>query len=204
MKKKMKEISFLPNVKEGDVFTATDIEKTQHFTKAPNRYNEGTIVKLMQENGIGRPSTYATTISTLLHRGYVESQKGALVPTEQGELTADRLEEYFPKYMDASYTAGMETSLDSIADGKTNRVSLLTDFWDEFTKYFDAAESIWQNSSLRLSKVESVRNAENLWFTAKADTENSSVVPIIRTAITLKKRNRRLSPPMSVRSAALL
>lgn len=129
------------NVKEGDVFTATDIEKTQHFTKAPNRYNEGRVVKLMQENGIGRPSTYATTISTLLDRDYVENVKGSLVPTQQGELTVDRLEEYFPKYMDASYTAGMENSLDSIADGQIDRVRLLSDFWEEFTKYFESAES---------------------------------------------------------------
>ena len=128
------------DVKEGDTFTSLEPKKTQHFTKAPSRYNEGTIVKLMKENGIGRPSTYAPTITTLLHRGYVESQKGALVPTEQGILTAEKLEEYFPKYMDAGYTAGMETSLDSIADGKTNRVSLLTDFWDEFQKYYDAAD----------------------------------------------------------------
>ena len=128
------------DVKEGDEFTAKEITKTQHFTKAPNRYNEGKVVKLMQENGIGRPSTYASTISTLLDRDYVESQKGALIPTEQGELTAERLEEYFPKYMDASYTAGMENSLDSIADGKTDRVKLLTDFWDEFQKYYDSAQ----------------------------------------------------------------
>ena len=93
-----------------EVFQAKEITKDQHFTKAPNRYNEGRVVKLMQENGIGRPSTYAATISTLLDREYVENIKGSLVPTSQGELTSDRLEEYFPKYMDASYTAGMEDS----------------------------------------------------------------------------------------------
>ena len=127
-------------LKEGDKFLSLDPKKTQHFTKAPARYNEGTIVKLMKDDGIGRPSTYATTISTLIKRDYVKSEKGALIPTEQGILTVEKLSEYFPKYMDAGYTAGMETNLDSIADGKTNRVALLTDFWDEFQKYYSAAD----------------------------------------------------------------
>ena len=136
------EVNKLPkDVKEGDIFKASEITKDQHFTKAPNRYNEGRVVKLMQENGIGRPSTYAATISTLLDREYVENTKGSLVPTQQGELTSDRLEEYFPKYMDASYTAGMENSLDSIADGQTDRLRLLNEFWEEFQKYFESAEA---------------------------------------------------------------
>lgn len=127
------------DIKKGDVLASEKIEKTQHFTKAPSRYNEGSVVKLMKDNDIGRPSTYATTLSTLLDRDYVENQKGALVPTEQGNLTVDKLEEFFPKYMDAGYTAAMENSLDSIADGKTDRMKLLSDFWEEFTKYFDSA-----------------------------------------------------------------
>ncbi len=128
------------DVKVDDCYQAANIKKEQHFTKAPARYNEGKLVKLMQENGIGRPSTYAKTISTLLDRDYVENQKGALVPTEQGILTAEKLEEYFPKYMDASYTAGMEDALDSIADGKTDRDELLSSFWSEFKKYYESAE----------------------------------------------------------------
>jgi DNA topoisomerase I len=136
------EASKLPkDINEGDVFSLSNVEKTQHFTKAPSRYTEGKIVKLMDDSKIGRPSTYASTVTTLLTREYVESQKGSFVPTSQGVLTVDRLEEYFPKYMDASYTAAMEESLDSIADGKTDRNRLLTDFWEEFTKYFESAES---------------------------------------------------------------
>lgn len=128
------------DAKVGDVFESKKTEKSQHFTKAPGRYNEGKVVKLMQENGIGRPSTYNKTISTLLDRDYVETQKGSLVPTEQGVLTADKLEEYFPKYMDASYTAGMENALDDIAHGTTNRLELLSSFWSEFQKYYQSAE----------------------------------------------------------------
>lgn len=126
---------------EGAILTLGAMEKSQHFTKAPNRYNEGKIVHLMQENGIGRPSTYAATVSTIIDREYVEKSKGSLVPTKQGTITVEQLEEYFPKYMDASYTAGMEDSLDEIALGNMDRVSLLSSFWDEFKKYYEAAES---------------------------------------------------------------
>ncbi len=130
----------LPNLTEGEKLDLLQLHEQQHFTKAPVRYNEGKVVKLMQENGIGRPSTYAPTVSTLLSRSYVSAVKGALVPTEQGDLTVDKLEEYFPKYMDVSYTAKMEDSLDSISDGKTDKVALLSSFWDEFTKLFANAD----------------------------------------------------------------
>ena len=128
------------NIEIGDVYTPESIDKEQHFTKPPQRYNEGKVVKLMQENGIGRPSTYSATITTLLDRDYVETKKGVLIPTEQGKLTVDRLNEYFTKYMDVSYTAGMENNLDSIADGAIDRVKLLSGFWEEFQKYFESAE----------------------------------------------------------------
>jgi DNA topoisomerase-1 len=130
----------LPDFKTGDKLVKDKVEKEQHFTKAPARYNEGKVVKLMQDNGIGRPSTYASTISTLLTRGYVESQKGSLVPTEQGVLTEEKLADNFQKYMDATYTANMENALDSIAEGKTDKNTLLNDFWGEFQNYFEAAE----------------------------------------------------------------
>lgn len=130
----------LPEVEEGQSFLLSEIHQNQHFTKAPTRYNEGKVVKLMQENGIGRPSTYAPTITTLLARDYVETVKSALVPTEQGTLTVDKLVEYFPKYMDVSYTAKMEDDLDSIAEGKTDKNALLSAFWTEFNKYYQSAE----------------------------------------------------------------
>lgn len=130
----------IPDFKEGEMAKIKDIEKSQHFTKAPNRYNEGRIVKLMQEDGIGRPSTYASTITTLLERDYVENKKGSLVPTEQGILTSDKLVEYFPKYMDVGYTANMESNLDRIAEGDQDKQELLSNFWEEFTKYFASAE----------------------------------------------------------------
>ena len=130
----------LPSLKEGEKLLLSELHQNQHFTKAPSRYNEGKVVKLMQENGIGRPSTYAPTITTLLARDYVENKKGSLIPTEQGDLTVEKLDEYFPKYMDASYTAKMESDLDAIAEGKVDKNTLLNAFWSEFQKYYDAAD----------------------------------------------------------------
>ena len=130
----------LPSLAQGEVMHKDKIEKLQHFTKAPARYNEGKLVKMMQENGIGRPSTYSPTITNLLDHDYIENQKGALLPTEQGDLTVVKLEEYFPKYMDVSYTARMETELDDIAEGKIDEQKLLSSFWEEFQKYFASAE----------------------------------------------------------------
>lgn len=130
----------LPVVELNEQFSKEKIEKTQHFTKAPTRYNEGKLVKVMQENGIGRPSTYASTITNLLNHKYVENTKTYLIPTEQGIITTEVLEEHFTKYMDVSYTAKMETALDEIAEGKIDEIKLLSDFWTEFQTYFAQAE----------------------------------------------------------------
>ena len=130
----------LPELKEGAIVDIDNPQSTQHFTKAPGRYNEGSIVKQMQKDGIGRPSTYAPTISTL-EIEYVEAKNRSLVPTEQGILTSNQLVEYFPKYMDVGYTANMESSLDLIAEGKVDKNELLSNFWEEFVKYFEAAKT---------------------------------------------------------------
>ncbi|MFA6829215.1 MAG: type I DNA topoisomerase [Bacilli bacterium] len=129
----------LPELKEGDQVTISNPEKIQHFTKAPNRYNEGKVVKVMQDDGIGRPSTYSATITNLLNSEYIESKKGSLVPTEQGILTSDQLEQFFPKYMDVNYTANMETKLDMISEGQEEKNELLVGFWSEFCNYFESA-----------------------------------------------------------------
>ena len=144
----------LPNFNENDILDVKKIDKTQHFTKPPLRYNEGKVVKLMQENGIGRPSTYAPTISTLLSHNYLENQKGSLVPTEQGELTVDKLVEFFPQYMDAKYTSNMENSLDNIAEGSEKEIDLLTSFWKEFVTLFDNAKATME----KIKPVEVGRN----------------------------------------------
>ena len=129
----------IPSFKIGDELSKDKINKVQHFTKPPFRYNEGKVVKLMQDNGIGRPSTYATTLYNLLSHDYLENQKGSLIPTEQGELTIDKLIEFFPDYMNVKYTSTLETKLDDIALGKEDEHVLLSKFWEVFKKQFDVA-----------------------------------------------------------------
>lgn len=137
--KTTKEINF-SNVNENGLISCNSIDKSQHFTKEPARYTEAKIVKLMEEEGIGRPSTYASTISTLEDRGYVRVEKGVLYPTEQGELTVKKLEEFFPQFMDARYTADMEDKLDSISEGNSSRHDLLASFYDDFSSSLSEAE----------------------------------------------------------------
>lgn len=116
----------------GDKIMPTKIEAEQHFSKGPVRYNEARLVKMMEDLGIGRPSTYAPTISTLLERDYIKSEKGILIPTEQGILTIERLSAYFPEFMDTSFTAKMEQDLDDVHANDGSREKVLNEFYNDF------------------------------------------------------------------------
>ena len=129
----------LPHLEEGQLIKSTKINKEQKFTNPPARFNEAKLVKTMEELGIGRPSTYATTISTLKTRKYVSSEKGVFSPTEQGIETVERLCEFFPPFMDTTYTSNMEKSLDDIVDGNNSRLNLLNDFYKEFDELYQVA-----------------------------------------------------------------
>lgn len=131
--------SNLPTFEIGQTIKKDEIKSEQHFTKPPVRYTEGKIVKLMEEKGIGRPSTFASTISTLSERTYVEVKKGTLNPTDQGLMTVDELVKYFPPFMEANYTAQMETNLDQVVAGDASRSNLLTNFCNEFFPLYDYA-----------------------------------------------------------------
>ncbi len=124
---------------ENDVLKAEKILKEQHFTKGPTRYNEAKLVKMMEDVKIGRPSTYAPTISTLLEREYVKSEKGVLYPTDQGILTIERLSSYFPEFMDTSFTAKMEKDLDDIHLLDGSREKVLNNFYVEFEPLYEKA-----------------------------------------------------------------
>ncbi len=141
----------LPEIKEGEEFDLIKKEKNQHFTKPPARYSEGKIVRLMEEKGIGRPSTYSSTIQTLLQRKYILSEKGILSPTEQGVLTSNVLSKYFPDLMSTEYTANMELSLDKIQDGDLNEVQLLKDFYSDFIMHFDEVKQIMYKEPPKLT-----------------------------------------------------
>jgi DNA topoisomerase-1 len=127
----------LPQFNQGDEIAIDKVESKQHFTKAPNRYSEAAIVKIMEDKGIGRPSTYASTIQTLIERKYITNTKGILAPTEQGVLTSNVLTKYFPDLMNEAYTANMETSLDKIEGGEDKELEVIREFYDSFEPHFE-------------------------------------------------------------------
>ncbi len=122
----------LPPLKEGEKAEIESIKPTQHFTEPPARYSEASLIKKMEAEGIGRPSTYAPTIATLMNRTYVTVEKKQLIPTEVAFTVIDILEKNFANIVDAQFTARMEEKLDEIAEGKIDWKELLLDFYKEF------------------------------------------------------------------------
>lgn len=121
----------LPELKQDDVLKLRELVGNQHFTQPPARYTEASLVKALEENGIGRPSTYASIISTVLSREYIVREGKTLKPTELGEATTKLLEKQFPKFVNTKFTASMETSLDDVAEGDAEYISILRDFYDD-------------------------------------------------------------------------
>lgn len=124
----------LPDTKEGDDIKVTDVVSTEKFTEPPSRYSEAGLIKELEKRGIGRPSTYASIISTIEQRGYVEKLNKALKPTDTGEVVSSFLEEHFANYISDSFTAEMEDKLDNIAEGKATYEKTLRDFYTPFSK----------------------------------------------------------------------
>jgi DNA topoisomerase I len=123
----------LPPLAQGDPLKARAIEAKQHFTEPPPRFTEATLVKRMEELGIGRPSTYASTLAVLQERDYVRIDKKRLVPEDKGRLVTAFLEGFFKRYVEYDFTADLEEKLDLISDGKLEWKDVLRDFWREFT-----------------------------------------------------------------------
>lgn len=130
----------LPPLTEGELLDLVQLLPEQHFTQPPPRYTEATLVKALEENGIGRPSTYAPTLSTIQDRGYVERVDKKLMPTQIGFLINDLLVEHFPEIVDLGFTAEMEEDLDKIAQGERQWVPMLREFYDPFEKTVRQAE----------------------------------------------------------------
>ena len=130
----------LPPLAEGQELTMVELLPEQHFTQPPPRYTEATLVKTLEEKGIGRPSTYVPIIETIQSRGYVEKENKAFVPTELGFVIVDLLKEYFPEIMDVGFTAQMESRLDEIEEGKIERLTVLNDFYRTFKERLAVAE----------------------------------------------------------------
>ena len=137
---KEKDIQALPHVKEGDVLKTLKINPKQHFTKPPPRFSEASLIKELEKNGIGRPSTYATILSVIRDKGYVDFIKRYFIPSELGFIVNDLLVLSFPNILDTTFTAQLETSLDDVASGNLNEVQLLTKFYTTFKKSLDRAD----------------------------------------------------------------
>lgn len=141
--------NILPTFDIGEEFELVNTKHEQHFTKPPVRYSEAKIVKLMEDKGIGRPSTYSSTIQTLIARKYVTNTKGVLTPTEQGILTSDVLSKYFKDLMNTEYTAEMETNLDKISDGTLNELKVIEDFYYPFIEHYNTVKDIIYKEPLK-------------------------------------------------------
>lgn len=132
--------NLLPELEAGESLVVHAIEKEQKFTQPPARYSEASLVRTLEELGIGRPSTYATIISTLEDRGYVEKREKAFVPTELGRVVCRQLLENFAKLMDVHFTAQMEGALDKVAEGQEGWDELLSTFMDDFNPTLESAD----------------------------------------------------------------
>jgi len=150
-KEEEKQIDF-SHYKKGDKFDLVEVNPSQHFTKPPPRFSDASLVKALEEDGIGRPSTYASIISTLVFRNYILRDRGYLTPTDLGILICDLLVEYFPKIVNESFTAKMEENLDLVEEGKLKYPKLLKEFYKPFKEQLDyAMENIDKSDQQTLS-----------------------------------------------------
>ncbi len=146
--------TLLPSVNKGQALDCKNITPACHFTQPPARYTEASLIKALEEKGIGRPSTYTPTITTIIQRGYVERVSKALAPTSLGEVTTSLMIDNFSEIVDYNFTANMETSLDSIEDGSSRLTDVLSKFYSGFEQQLDKAQSTVGNKSYKPAVIE--------------------------------------------------
>jgi DNA topoisomerase-1 len=146
--------SFLPPMEEGRPVPLNEIVAGQHFTEPPPRYGEASLVKTLEEHGIGRPSTYATIISTLQNREYVTLETKRFYPTDVGRIVIKFLTEHFTKYVDYDFTANLEDDLDAVARGEKDWIPLMHDFWKPFTKLIQEKEESVQRKDVTQEAID--------------------------------------------------
>ena len=139
--------SRLPQMSEGEHIEKLSVDPEQHFTQPPPRYTEASLVKKMEDLGIGRPSTYANIVTTIQDREYVRKEKNRLFPEDKGRIVTIFLLNFFKRYVEFDFTAGLENQLDAVSAGKGNYKELLGKFWDDFS------EAISETSELRIAEV---------------------------------------------------
>jgi DNA topoisomerase-1 len=163
----------LPEIKPGEALSRKSVTVTQHTTEPPPRYSEASLIKKMEELGIGRPSTYAATLKTLEDRDYVVIEKRRLMPQAKGRLVTAFLESFFERYVEYDFTAALEEKLDEISDGKLSWKDVLRDFWKDFSGHVDEIKE------LRVADVLDALNEElaPLVFPEREDGSNPRICP---------------------------
>lgn len=146
--------SELPPLEKEDRLKVKTLDANQHFTQPPPRFSEASLIKTLEENGIGRPSTYAPTITTIINRLYVEREGKQLRPTGLGEVTTDLMKEHFKRIVDVKFTAGMESSLDEVELGKENWVNTLRQFYGDFDQTLTEAEKAMEGKRVKVPDEE--------------------------------------------------
>ena len=144
----------LPPLEEGALLNLKELAPNQHFTQPPARYTEASLIKTLEENGIGRPSTYAPTITTILGRNYVEREGKALKPTALVEVTTKLMEEQFSNIVDVTFTANMEKGLDEVEEGHASYVDTLRDFYGPFIETLEQAEKNMDGTRIKVPDEE--------------------------------------------------
>lgn len=145
----------LPELKVNDVLKLKKISPNQHFTQPPARYTEASLIKMLEESGIGRPSTFATTVTTIINREYVERDKKTLIPTKLGEVITDLLSELFPEIVDQKFTAKIESELDDVESGDKYWKDMLNKFYKGFDKTLTSAEEKMDGTRVKVPEEES-------------------------------------------------
>ncbi len=145
----------LPGIKENELLAVSEIKKQQHFTEPPARYTEASLIKFLEENGIGRPSTYAPIISIIISREYVRRDGKSLVATQLGEVTTDFMRKYFPEIIDYEFTASMEAKLDSIENKENTITGVISDFYKKFVAELELASAGDAKMEIEISAEES-------------------------------------------------
>lgn len=144
----------LPPMTEGEELNLKELAPNQHFTQPPARFTEASLIKTLEENGIGRPSTYAPTIATILKRGYVERENKSLKPTALGEVTTKLMEDQFSDIVDVDFTANMEKNLDQVEEGKAEYSKMLEDFYTGFAAMLEQAEKNMDGTRIKVPDEE--------------------------------------------------
>ena len=147
------EDTILPEVTKNEIIELNEVVKDQHYTQPPPRYSEASLVKKLEELGIGRPSTYASIISVLSTRNYVEVINKKFIPTDRGKLITAFLNQLFTQYVDYNFTAGLEESLDDITSGKIDWIEVLSKFWEEFNKNVSKVKELRTREILDMMNV---------------------------------------------------